>query len=920
MRARSLALAGVLLLALGWSVPAWAQGRISGTVTSADGSPIQGAVVRVVNASGQQAGAATTGADGSFAVVNVAAGTYSVAVSAIGYRPGRTAGVVVGAGATVAVNLVLTAAAIELDPVVVSATRRQERAINTPAAVAVVPTAQITERPALTVTDHLKSIPGVDISTGGLVQSNVVGRGFNNIFSGALLTLTDYRYASVPSLRVNVPAFFSINNEDIERIEMVGGPGAALYGPNSANGVLSIITKSPITSPGTSVWLDAGFRSGSRTADGTSLDDAEGLAQISLRHAAAVSPRFGYKISGSYLRGTEWRGIDTAEPQTLPGRSCTAETKCRDFTLEKYSFDLRADYRPTPDAEIVAAYGRTTSPHLIEYTGVGAAQAEGWTYDFMQLRGRSGKLFAQAFMNRSDAGTDDATVRQGSFLLRSGDPVFDKSRVIGLQAQHGFEVGRWQDVIYGVDYTYTDARTGRTINGRNEDDDSIKEIGGYVNSTTRLTDQVDFIGALRVDKHSRLEKAVFSPRAALVLMPSETQSVRLTYNRAFSTPSNNNLFLDLVVQPLPGTPYKVRALGVPQAGFTFRGHCGSGGVDNLCMWPGQWGAGVPNQALPANAATLWSVAMNIVSANPALAALRPVLLGIPAPTTNVTQLARLVGTRFLPIAPTDVRDIATLEPSITNAFEVGYKGIFQNKFRMAIDVYYQKKENFVGPLIVESPNVFISGPAAAAYLTAALTPVLGPAAGPTAAQVAAGLAQIPLATIIPGDPLTQSSDLFVTYRNFGSVDLWGADLAMDYFIDSHWSVAGHYSLTSDDFFPRSEVGGPVDIALNGSKSKGGGAVRYRDDDSGVSTELRGRFVKGFPIISGVYVSQARADGSLEPINSYGLLDAQVSWKVPGAANFRATLSVDNVFNKNYQTFVGLPQLGRLVMTKLQVGF
>src|SRR5690606_1875745 len=125
----------------------------------------------------------------------------------------------------------------------------------------------------------------------GLVQSNVVTRGFNNAFSGALLTLIDYRFASVPSLRVNVPFLFSTPNEDVERVEVLLGPAAALYGPNSANGVLRVITKSPFESQGTTVTLDAGERSVVRGA---------------LRHAGTFTPTLGYKISGEYMQGNEW--------------------------------------------------------------------------------------------------------------------------------------------------------------------------------------------------------------------------------------------------------------------------------------------------------------------------------------------------------------------------------------------------------------------------------------------------------------------------------------------------------------------------------------------------------------------------------------------------------------------------------------
>ncbi|NIQ85767.1 MAG: TonB-dependent receptor plug domain-containing protein, partial [Acidobacteria bacterium] len=89
---------------------------------------------------------------------------------------------------------------LELDPLVVVVGRREEKAIDAPASVSVVPRVTVTERAALSAADHMKAVPGVDVSQGGLVQSNVVGRGFNNIFSGALLTLIDNRYASVPSL------------------------------------------------------------------------------------------------------------------------------------------------------------------------------------------------------------------------------------------------------------------------------------------------------------------------------------------------------------------------------------------------------------------------------------------------------------------------------------------------------------------------------------------------------------------------------------------------------------------------------------------------------------------------------------------------------------------------------------------------
>src|ERR1051325_5327035 len=221
-----------LVLALVATVPAVAQrggGRVGGTVIAADGGkPIADAAVSIQLPNGAIVARGTTRADGRYRLPNVAPGTYLIRISAIGFTTREYPG---------------TAAA---------------------ASAFVITTEEVAERPALSVADHVRSIPGVDISQGGLVQSNIVARGFNNIFSGALLTLIDYRYAAVPSLRVNVPTFFPPTDQDIQSIEFVLGPGAALYGPNTASGVLNILTKSPFTSPGGTLSMEGGARGAER--------------------------------------------------------------------------------------------------------------------------------------------------------------------------------------------------------------------------------------------------------------------------------------------------------------------------------------------------------------------------------------------------------------------------------------------------------------------------------------------------------------------------------------------------------------------------------------------------------------------------------------------------------------------------------
>lgn len=941
-------------LALVMAVPGLAQsGTLTGKVTNAaGGKPLGGAAVRVLLPNGAAIATATTRSDGSYRVAEVAPGTYLVRIAFVAFAPKEFPDTRVQPGATTTLDATLEVQPLRLEDVSVTVVSREpEKRTEAPAAVFAITRTEIEERPALTVADHLKSLPGVDISQGGLVQSNVVARGFNNIFSGALLTLIDYRYAAVPSLRVNVPTFFSVTNEDIDRVEFVLGPGAALYGPNASNGVLNIVTRSPFTSTGTTLSFEGGARAGSKySAGATSLSDGgAGLWRFTGRHAMRLGTKVAFKVSASYLKGTEWRERDPAEPADLdtrrpelgiPAGQCNAQTGCRDFNLEQWGGEARVDVRPDANTEIIGDFGLTDAKSLIEYTGIGAAQARGWKYESAQLRFRYKRFFVQGFGNFSGAGLDSGRTppRARAFLLRDGSPIVDQSRVWSGQFQHGFDLfDQRETILYGGDYIKTDARTGGTINGRNEDDDTIKEYGVYVHSVTHLNPKLDLVAAIRFDKASVLESAVWSPRAGIVFKPSEDQAFRVTFNRAFSTPSNNNLFLDIVAGRIPLSAtigYNVRALGVPKAGFKFRvdGGC-PGGEGNLCArTPFNEAAGV----LPAKASLLWGAAVGAVCAQ-----VPPQLCGLMManpPTSQVgTQLRLLNPTtqQFVDITESQVQDIAPLRPTVNHEIEVGYKALLAGKFQISLDGWYQHKRDFTGPLIVESPTVFLDRPSTITYLTALFTQAGVPNPQQTAGAVGTGMAGVsaattvqttgvPLATVVPTNTtLTDRPDIFLTYRNFGSVNLWGGDVALDYVVNSRLSLSGSYSYVNKDFFPRDEVNGPTDIALNASKSKGSLTVAWRDDPHGWGAEARFRALKGFPVNSGVYVSAPDPNdpGKLLPTDSYEVLDLQGTWRPPvGARNMLISVNVQNLFNSHYATFVGVPNLGRLFLTKLSYTF
>ena len=248
--------------------------------------------------------------------------------------------------------------------------------------------------------------------------------------------------------------------------------------------------------------------------------------------------------------------------------------------------------------------------------------------------------------------------------------------------------------------------------------------------------------------------------------------------------------------------------------------------------------------------------------------------------------------------------------------------------RLQAAAWYEKKENFVGPLIVESPNVFLDPATTGAFfvgspawqaLAQQLIPVIGAEAfTQLTTQVVTGMVSVPLATVVPDSPLTQNGDLFLTYRNFGKLDLWGTDLSFDYLLNDRFSISGMWSHVSDDFFSANEVDGPTDVALNATSDKVAFTGRYRHGVYGFAAEAGVRYTKGFPVNSGVYVTELNADGTRRSLPDWTVIDTQVSYRFK--FGLMASLVAQNLFNENYATFVGIPQLGRLVLTKLQYEF
>ena len=940
----------LFLFALLLALPAAAQaqtGAVSGTLRDqATGTGLPGIRVEAVATDGRVAGRTTTDTNGSYRISNLPPGDYALVISGPDV-PVRRLDARVSAGGTARVDAQLMYGNVRLDPLVVSASKRPEKATEAPARTEVVLEQAVEDRPVTTLVEHLRNVPGVDVAQTGLQSTNVVARGFNNIFSGSLHALTDNRIAGVPSLRVNYLHFIPSNSEDVARMEVVLGPGAALYGPNTANGILHIITKSPLDEQGTSMSLSGGTRE---------------LFQGEFRTAHLITQDLGFKVSGLYLQAREWEYTDPAETgeQTrfgclLNATGCTAAQVAaarfartdlaravgidslsaqqrialignRDFDLQRWGGEARLDWRAAPSLTTVLSAGMTNAVNGIELTGLGASQVKDWRSSYLQARTTWNRLFAQVYLNKSNAGD--------TYLLRNGAPIVDRSQLLVGQIQHGTTLwsGR-QNFTYGADALFTNPQTDSTINGWYEEDDKTQEYGAYLQSETAIGPRLDLVLAGRVDLHSALPDPVFSPRAALVFKPREGQALRVAYNRAFSTPSSLNQFLDLgsaLPNPqLAQLGYSLRIQGTGENGFSFRDAAGNYQVRSP-FTPAA--AGGPATLLPANAATLMPFAVGVAVQGGA-----PITPQLAAYLASLRPTTAQVGLNYLDLVTQTRGSLSTLgldriEPireSPSSTLEVGYKGLLANRLLVAADVWWSRKEDLVTPLTIQTPLVMLDSAQLAGYLTTRFQADLGmgPAQAAGTAQVlSGGLARIPLGAISSPSVDARGAQVLVTYVNVDeTINLWGSDVSATALLGNEWELSGTVSFVNENAWNTENAGL---VTLNAPRWKGGVTLNYDNDDTGLFGEVRMRYNDAFPVNSGVYIGTRclNEPGDTpnplqeECVQSYTLFDANLGYRLPMVRGTTLNVLVNNLLNEDYRPFPGSPTMGRMLIARIKYDF
>lgn len=407
---------------------------------------------------------------------------------------------------------------------ITAASRREQRVEDIPAAVFVLTQDDIRRSGMRSLPELLRLVPGVQVAQ--LTSSNwaISIRGFNSQFSNKLLVLVDGRSTYARAFSGTFWDAEDLFIDDIERIEVIRGPGASVWGANAVNGVINVVTKTAKDSRGLLVRLGGGgFDRG---------------------HASA---RYGGTLKGAdYRVYSQW----TSKADTRLAGSTPADD------WQAFTSGARLDWTRgvndwTIDGSVKAGDGRTmwklpssAAPDLTPRTDVASSFHTGHVLGRWTRRGGGGSTLQVQSSATVLRRTDIATVAEDTF---DADLHYHR-----LFAQR-------HDVVAGGGYRFTKVTVGDTFAITFE-----PRVAHAAVTSMFVQDDMALAAGVKLSLGSKFEHDALTgwgvqPTARLMWTASPSHHVWLAASRALRTPS----FADVSV--------RVRAIAIPAPSLTVFG-------------------------------------------------------------------------------------------------------------------------------------------------------------------------------------------------------------------------------------------------------------------------------------------------------------------------------------------------------------
>ena len=275
----------------------FAQTNISGTVTDATGETLAGVNIQV---KGLVIGTISD-TQGNFSLTVNQAPPFTLAFSFMGYTTHEIE--ITGANNS-GLKIQLEEQSILGQEIVVSASRVEESILKSPVTVEKVDLLAIQQTTAPEFYEALANVKGVQLTSSSLNFPQINTRGFATIANVRFVQMVDGIDTQAPLLNFPTGNIVGIGELDVESMELLPGTASALYGPNAFNGVLLMNSKSPFEFQG----LSAQAKGGITTSD--TQGESFPFYNFGLRYAKAFNNKFAFKVNFSIMQAEDWHSND----------------------------------------------------------------------------------------------------------------------------------------------------------------------------------------------------------------------------------------------------------------------------------------------------------------------------------------------------------------------------------------------------------------------------------------------------------------------------------------------------------------------------------------------------------------------------------------------------------------------------------
>jgi iron complex outermembrane recepter protein len=426
----------------------FAQTVISGTVKDGStGTTLPGANIII---KGTTIGTATD-SNGKFSLSTTQNPPFTIEITFAGFK---TAEVPVTSSEVSGLEISLMPAASLFEIEVSSNVLGIEKYSNAPVTIERIDLQQIQQAPSPDYYEALANVKGVQVMSGSLNFPAINTRGFATIANTRFVQLIDGMDSSAPLLNFPTGNIVGIGELDIESMDLLPGASSALYGPNAFNGILIMNSKSPFKYEGLSVQTKIGM-----TTSDAQNNETYPLRQFSLRYARAINDKFAFKMNFSMMNAEDWRGNDYTTDRNRPGSTIDLtsapnfdglnlygdetqilipiggtfgtldvrrtgfheEDIIGDHVVKSLKYDGALHYKIKPNVEAIYAYRFGGGSSV--YQGQEKYALRDFTQQFHKLEVRGDNFFVRGYHTVTDAGDSYNIGAMGAFANEYYSPT-----------------------------------------------------------------------------------------------------------------------------------------------------------------------------------------------------------------------------------------------------------------------------------------------------------------------------------------------------------------------------------------------------------------------------------------------------------------------------------------------------------------